>query len=188
MATTRKSDKTILLIVDMQAGVMTDVLDAERVTAKAALTVERARAQGAPVIWVQHENEEMPHGSPQWQLAEGLEAAEGERIIRKGYNSSFEETDLEEHLTEIGATHIVLAGASTNWCVRATAYAALERGFDLTLLSDAHGTEILDPEDGGPPIPAEDIVRELNTIMSWLRYPGRRCGTATAAEIDFEKP
>ncbi len=185
MATTRKGDKTILLIVDMQTGVIDGMHDQEGVVSRTALVVERARAQGAPVIWVHHENEGMPEGSPQWQLAAGLDAAAGERIIRKSYNSSFEETDLEDQLKKIGATHIVLAGASTNWCVRATAYAALERGFDLTLLSDAHGTEILDPEDGGPQIPAEDIVRELNTIMSWLRYPGRRCGTARAAEIDF---
>ncbi|MBC8366118.1 isochorismatase family protein [bacterium] len=187
MATIREGNQTILLIVDMQAGVMAELQDAERVIAKASLAVDRARNENVPVIWVQHENDEMPKGSPQWQLASGLQAAEGEVVVGKGYNSSFEETELENILTGLSATHIALAGASTNWCVRATAYAALERGYDLTLISDAHGTENLEPGDGSK-IAAADVVLEFNTVMTWLRYPGRRSGTATAAEIDFTKP
>ncbi len=104
--------------------------------------------------------------------------------IHKQFNSSFEQTSLEETLAGLGATHIVLAGAATNWCIRATAYAALDRGYDLTLIEDAHTTGTLELENGIR-IEAADVVRELNNAMSWLSYPGRTNGTATVDAVDF---
>lgn len=81
-------------------------------------------------------------------------------------------------------THLVLAGAATNWCIRATAYGALDLGYDLTLVKDAHTTESM-PLGGGVTIDAERVVQELNIAMKWLEYPGIKNGTAHAAEIDF---
>ena len=105
-------------------------------------------------------------------------------MIEKRFNSSFEETVLEETLAGHGATRVVLAGAATNWCIRATAYGALERGYDLTLIKDAHTTETMTFEDGAT-VRAEDAVRELNAVMTWVNYPGRENGVAAAGEIDF---
>ena len=105
-------------------------------------------------------------------------------MIQKQFNSSFEQTLLEQELARLGATHIVLAGAATNWCIRATAHGALERGYDLTLIKDAHTTESMEFEDGTT-IEAADIIRELNIGMTWVSYPGRSNGTASAEEVDF---
>ena len=55
-----------------------------------------------------------------------------------------EDTALEATLAARGVSHVVLAGAESAWCIRATAYGALERGYDLTLIDDAHTTEIDD--------------------------------------------
>ena len=73
-------------------------------------------------------------------------------------------------------SHIVLLGVATNWCVRATAYAALERGYDLTLVADAHTT-------GGDAAP--HLVDDLNTVMQWVQYADVSSTTATAGELDF---
>ena len=116
-----------------------------------------------------------------------MEPAEGELRIHKHFNSSFEQTALEEHLATLGATHIVLAGAATNWCIRATAYGALDRGYDLTLVKDAHTTGTMELDDGVR-IEAADVVRELNIAMTWLSYPDRKNGVAAAAEVDFATP
>ena len=70
-----------------------------------------------------------------------------------------------------------LAGAATNWCIRATAYAALERGYTLTLLSDAHTTAAMDLGGGVEVDPAQG-VHDLNTVMRWLSYPNRTCRRA----------
>jgi len=184
MASVRVGNKGVLMVVDVQVGVVGEAWEAPRVIANVARAVERARAQGVPVIWVQHADEELAHGSPAWQWVPELMPAEGEVLIHKRFNSSFEETALEDELARLGATHIALAGAATNWCIRATAYGALERGYDLTLIKDAHTTGTMALDDGTT-IEAANVVRELNIAMTWLSYPGRKNGTAKAEEVDF---
>ena len=184
MATVRDGNKGVLLIVDVQVGVVSDAWDAPRVIKNVARAVERARAQGAPVIWVQHSGADLVRGSPEWQWVPELVPAAGEPLIHKQFNSSFEGTALEDRLAELGATHIALAGAATNWCIRATAYGALDRGYDLTLIKDAHTTGSMDLENGTR-IEAESVVHDLNIAMTWLRYPGRTTRTATAEEVGF---
>jgi len=136
---------------------------------------------------VQHADENLPKGSPQWQWVPELVPAEGEPLIHKQFNSSFEQTSLESELANLGVTHIVLAGAATNWCIRATAYSALERGYDLTLVNDAHTTETM-KLDNDVTIAAADVVEELNIAMTWLAYPGRKNGTARAEDVRFANP
>lgn len=187
MATARPGHQPVLLVVDVQAGVVQDAWEAPRVIGNVARAVERARAGGVPVVWVQHADDELPTGSAAWQWVPELVPAEGEALIPKKFNSSFEQTTLDDELARLGATHIVLAGAATNWCIRATAYGALERGYDLTLIKDAHTTGSMQLE-GGMRIEAAQVVQELNIAMTWLSYPGRRNGTATAEAVDFNSP
>jgi aspartate racemase len=186
MSTVRSGNQPALVVVDVQVGVMADAWDASRVVDNVACTVERARAQGVPVIWVQHESDELPRDSGPWQLMPQLRPREGEARVHKKFESSFEQTKLDDELARIGATHIVLAGAQTNWCIRATAYGALDRGYDLTLVKDAHTTCDIDFADGSK-VEATSIVKDLNVAMTWVSYPGRKSATASAAEIDFAR-
>ena len=184
MATVRGGNKGVLIVVDVQVGVVGEAWEAPRVVGNVARAVERARAGSVPVIWVQHADDELALGSPAWQWVPELVPADGEPLIHKHFNSSFELTALEAELARLGANHIVLAGAATNWCIRATAYAALERGYDLTLIEDAHTTGTMKLDDGTT-IEAAGVVRELNIAMTWLSYPGRTNGTAKAEQVDF---
>ncbi len=147
--------------------------------------VERARARGPRDMGAAPDEDCLRERA--WQWVPELSPAEGEPLIHKHFNSSFEQTTLEDELARLGATHIVLAGAATNWCIRATAYAALERGYDLTLVEDAHTTGTIDLGNGTK-IEAPSIIDELNIAMTWLRYPGRTNGTATAEHVDFAGP
>jgi nicotinamidase-related amidase len=184
MATVREGNKSVLLVVDVQVDVVKGAWEAPRVIGNVALAVERARAQGVPVIWVQHADEELVKDSPGWQWAPELVPAAGELLIHKNFNSSFEQTSLDAELAKLGATHIVLAGCATNWCIRATAYGALERGYDLTLVKNAHTTKSMDLENGTE-LDAAMLVQDLNIAMAWLSYPGRKNATAKAAELVF---
>ena len=184
MATVREGNRSVLLVVDVQVGVMNDAWDAPRIIQNVSRAVERARALGVPVIWVQHSDMDLPQGSPEWQLVPALQPGNGEQLIHKRFESSFEQTPLEDELATLGATHVVLAGAATNWCIRATAYAALDRGYDLTLINDAHTTGTMELGNGVR-IEAANVVQELNIAMTWLSYPGRKNGTATAEEVEF---
>ena len=187
MATVREGNKGVLLVVDVQVGVMRESWDAARVIKNLARAVERARARNVPVIWIQHSDKDLTYGSPEWQWVPEVTPAKGETLIHKEFNSSFEQTALDEELARIGATHIALAGAATNWCIRATAYGALDRGYDLTLIKDAHTTGTMELDDGVK-IEAASVIHDLNIAMSWLSYPGRTNGTATAEAIDFATP
>jgi nicotinamidase-related amidase len=184
MATVREGNKAVLLVVDVQVGVVKEAWESERIVKNVARAVERSRAQGVPVIWVQHSDHNLAYASPEWQWVPELVPASGEALIHKHFNSSFEETRLDDQLAQLGTTHIVLAGAQSNWCIRATAYGALERGYDLTLIKDAHTTETMLLDDGVR-IEASNVIQELNIAMTWVSYPGRTSGTATTEEIDF---
>jgi nicotinamidase-related amidase len=187
MATIRPGDTAVLLVVDVQAGVMKSAWDSARVVRNVARAVERARAQDAPVIWVQHGDDDLPRGTPEWQWVPELVPRDGEPIVHKRFNSAFEDTELDRVLGDLGASHIVLAGAATNWCIRATAYGALDRGYDLTLVKDAHTTESMELADGVA-IEAARLVDDLNIAMAYLSYPGRANRTAASDEVEFGTP
>lgn len=184
MATVREGNQSVLLVVDVQVSVVKGAWESARVVGNVALAVQRARAQGIPVVWVQHADEDLVKGSPGWQWTPELVPAADELLIHKRYNSSFENTPLDTELAKLGTTHIVLAGCATNWCIRATAYGALERGYDLTLVSDAHTTKTMEL-DSGAKLDAATLVNDLNTTMTWLSYPGRKNTTARADEVAF---
>jgi nicotinamidase-related amidase len=184
MASIGEGNKSVLLVVDVQADVVKGAWEADRVIGNVALTVERARARGVPVIWVQHNDDELVKDSPGWQWAPELVPAADECLIHKHFNSSFEQTTLDAELARLGATHIVLAGCATNWCIRATAYGALERGYDLTLVSDAHTTKTRELENGTK-LEAPMLVQDLNIAMTWLSYPERKNDTMKAKDVVF---
>lgn len=184
---TRSGTASVLLIIDVQVGVVAAAWQRERIVGNVALAVRRARAARIHVLWVQHYDEELKRRSPEWQLVPELQPADGEVRVHKSFNSAFEDTDLLDILDREGVSRIFLAGAATNWCIRATAYAALDRGFDVTLLSDAHTTENIElsPEQV---LDARSLIDDLNIAMRWLSYPGRVNAVATAAEADFAGP
>lgn len=187
MATVRAGQQPVLLVVDVQNRVMEGAWDAPRVIQNVALAVQRARTQAVPVVWVQHASEELPEGSAAWQWVPELAPQAGEPVVGKRFNSAFEDSLLDAELAKLGATHIALAGAETNWCIRATAYGAIERGYDLTLIEDAHTANPLELANGARIEPAQ-VIDDLNTAITWLRYPGRSNGTASAQQIDFGTP
>lgn len=184
MSTVRPGQQATLVVVDVQIGVMAESWNSPRIIKNVARAVQSAREGGIPVVWIQHESDEMPRDSSSWELVPELVPELGERRIYKRFPSSFEETKLEEGFAQLGTTHILLAGAQTNWCIRATAYAALDRGYDLTLLKDAHTTANIDLEDGSK-VEALGMIADLNIAMKWLSYPGRKNQAANTDELSF---
>jgi nicotinamidase-related amidase len=136
---------------------------------------------------VQHSDDELPYGSPEWQWVPQLVAGADELRVHKRFNSAFEKTVLEDELAKSCVAHLVLAGVATNWCIRATAYGALDRGYDVTIVEDAHTTGSMEL-DNGKKIEASTIIDELNVCMTWVSYPGLKNGTATAEQVDFASP
>lgn len=171
---------TVLVVIDLQRGVIADCFDADGVVSRAAALVERARGAGVPVVWVQDEGD-FAHGSTEWELADGLSRALGEPLVRKVYRDAFADTDLDEVLDGLDVTRLVVAGAQSDYCIRTTTQSAAVRGYDVTLVSDAHTTT--DTEWDGVRITAEQLVAHTNRYFSGLRYPGQHFDIAPAADV-----
>jgi len=180
MTTLQDRPHTALTVIDVQEGVVAGAHERDRVVANIATLVERARAQGTPVVWVQHSHpEQLPIDSDGWQLVPELSVAEGEPVVRKCYGDSFEDTDLEEVLAGLGVGHLVVAGAQSDACIRSTLHGALVRGYDTTLVSDAHTTE--DLTEYGAPAPG-DVIAHTNLYWSFSSAPGREVGVVTTED------
>jgi nicotinamidase-related amidase len=135
-----------------------------------------------PVVWVQHSSDNMPEGSDGWRYVRELPQQESEPVVHKRYPDSFEETDLEDVLAERTVGHLVVAGAQTDECIRATLHGAIVRGYDATLVSDAHTTEDL-TEWGAPP--PDKVIDHTNLYWHNHAAPGRRAGTVSTDSVDF---
>jgi nicotinamidase-related amidase len=176
--------KSALVVVDAQVGVLSSVWEPGRLVGNIEDLVRKARLSGAPVFWVQHSDNELKYGSDHWKLAPNLTALPSEALIQKNFNSAFANTTLDRSLRDLGVTRLVLAGAATNWCIRATAYSALDRGYELTVVSDGHSTEDLPLADGRS-IPAQDIIAEFNKTMRWISVPDVGVGVKAAKDVEF---
>lgn len=182
MTTLVNRPNTALVVVDMQLGVVAGAYRRDDVVATIAALVKRARDAGVDVIWVQHSGEELPRGSAAWQYVPELARRHAEPIVPKEYSDAFEATDLESVLADRGIGRFFLAGAQTDECIRSTLHGGITRGYDVTLVADAHTTEDLS-EYGAPP--PELVVAHTNLYWRHHRAPGRTAGTVNAADIDF---
>ena len=183
MTSLRDRPNTALMVIDMQRGVVNEAFEVEQVVENINTLIGRARAAGAPVIWVQHSDDELAEGSDSWQYVEELRRADGEPLVHKRYGDSFEETDLESILADRGVGRLVVTGAQTDACIRSTLHGALARGYDATLVADAHTTE--DMRQWGAPIGPADAIAYTNLYWSFSNAPGRSGTTSPTADITF---
>ena len=135
------------------------------------------------MIWVQHSDDDMAKGSEGWQYVPELARRTDESLIEKHYGDSFEETDLESVLSAGHVGRLVVTGAQTDACIRSTLHGALVRGYDATLVGDAHTTE--DMREWGSPVAPDQAIQYTNLYWSFSNAPGRRGSTTPTAEIDF---
>ncbi|OKI17500.1 cysteine hydrolase family protein [Streptomyces sp. CB03911] len=182
MTTLADRPDTALLVIDVQNGVVGDAYDRDKVVANIATLVDRARAAGIEVVWVQHSSAELPRDSDRWQYVPELRRRDLEPLVHKTYADSFEETDLEQVLAARGIGRLVVAGAQTDECVRSTLHGAIVRGYDALLVADAHTTEDLSSFGAPPP---EQVIAHTNLYWTYHAAPGRTAGTAATADVDF---
>lgn len=182
MTTLPQRPRTALLVIDVQQGVVVSAYRRDEVVANIASLVERARAQDVPVVWVQHSDDGLEKGSEAWQYVRELPGRASEPVVHKNYGDAFEDTELEEVLAATGVGHLVVAGAETDACIRSTIHGAFTRGYDVTLVSDAHTTN--DNSKWGAP-PPEQVVAHTNLYWQYHSAPGRTAAVSTTEGVTF---
>jgi nicotinamidase-related amidase len=76
-------------------------------------------------------------GEPGNQIVDALAPLEGEMVIDKPGKGMFWATGLHEQLVELGITHLVFAGVTTEVCVQTSMREANDRGYECLLIEDA---------------------------------------------------
>jgi nicotinamidase-related amidase len=182
MTTLNNRPNTALLVIDVQRGVVAEAYERDSVVANVASLVDKARRERIPVVWVQHSDDELPTGSDDWQIVPELSQGDTEPLVAKNFGDSFEGTTLETVLGDLGVGRLVVVGAQTDACIRSTLHGAFVRGYDATLVSDAHTTD--DRSKWGAP-PADQVIAHTNMYWTYQSAPGRTAGTVKTAEVDF---
>ena len=182
MTTLTERPNTALLVIDVQNDIMAGTHNRDGVIANIAVLVEKARAENVPVVWVQHSSDDLPKGSDGWLYVPELKLEESEPVVHKRYADSFEDTDLEAVLAERKIGRLIVTGAQTDECIRSTLHGAIVRGYDATLVGDAHTTE--DLTEWGAPTP-DKVIDHTNMYWGNHTAPGRQAGTVTTGSVDF---
>ena len=135
---------TACIIVDVQKGIFTlknPVYNETALLGSLKRLTELARTRGIGLIYTQHENGSfLKHGSEGWEIVDSLKPAEGDAVIAKKHPGVFTDTSLQQLLADRGAKTLLIGGLISNGCVEEACQQAMERGFDVVLVTDAHST------------------------------------------------
>jgi len=164
--------KNALILIDIQndyfEGGKWPVVNMAPAADNAARLLDAARANGEMIVHVHHE---MPEGGP--FFVAGTEGAkinpvvapqQGEATVLKHRPNSFLNTELEAMLREAGVESVTLCGAMSQMCIDATARAARDLGFDVTVVADACGAK--DTAFDGATVPAGQVHAVIMGALS----------------------
>lgn len=182
--TTLPGTKKALLVIDAQNVILRDCYQRDQKVAKIAEAITKAREVMLPVVWIQHSDQDIIEGSQDWQIVPELSPNSSEKVLGKHYRSSFVDTKLHQELQDLGVGHIFVCGAESNNCVRHTIHSALDLGYDVTLLQDAHTAVSF--EWNGLIVDAPRVIDEQNTNFLSYQLPGRQAQAKPVGEVDFE--
>ena len=182
MTTLENRPNSALLVVYVQNCVVEGAHERDSVVANVDKLVDQARREQVPVVWVQHSDDEIIRGSDGWRIVPELAPGDSEPLVDKNYGDSFEDTVLETVLSNLRVGRLVVAGAETDACIRSTLHGALVRGYDVTLVSDAHTTG--DKTQWGAP-PPDQVIAHTNLYWTYQTAPGRTAGTVETNQVEF---
>lgn len=145
---TSTARRTALLVIDLQRGAFDGVrcpviAEPGRLMDNAVALVDAARAGGAAVVYIQHDDEAGAPFEPDtvhWRLHERFAPRDGEPCIRKRESSAFDGTGLHKHLSSLGVTDLVTCGLQSEFCVWNTSKGGLALGYAVAVAGDGHGT------------------------------------------------
>ena len=181
----RNRMKTAVLVIDVQRGLCTGeyrTFEADRVVERINAVTRKARAAHAPVVFIQHEEDEglFRPGADGWELADGLEVHATDLRVRKRATDSFHQTELSAELARLGVTDLVVCGMQSDFCVDTTTRRALALGFPVVLVADGHSTL-----DNGVLTAAQIAAHHTRTLSNISSF-GPRVRPVAAADVVFE--
>jgi nicotinamidase-related amidase len=169
-----------LVVIDVQKGMFSmpeyQPHEAEAVVDRIAGLIAKARAAGTPVYFVQHAEKDgfLAPGKPGFPFHDKLAPRDGDSVTVKDKSSAFHGTDFDAKLKKAGIDQLIVTGMQSEYCVDSAVRGAYERGYQVTLVSDAHST--FDTKVAK----AKDIIAIQNDTMT-----GSFATVKPAGEIEF---
>ncbi|MGA9531688.1 MAG: cysteine hydrolase family protein [Anaerolineales bacterium] len=163
-------EKSVLVVLDTQVNMFDEefsVHDPEGILSRLEGLISSAKRAKVPLIYVRNngsEGDPDEPGTPGWELHPRIKPVTEGVVIDKVSPDAFDGTVLEDHLQRLGVKELVIAGMQTEMCVRSTCLSALDRGFDVTLVEDAHTTFDFDEQSAVEAI--EGLNKELRSIAN----------------------
>lgn len=190
MSTRPGTPRTALLVVDVQHGNTAGAPDRDAFYARVRGLIDGARAADVPVVWIQHEAGPFVPGSEAWQIVEAVRPGDDDTVVGKQWLDAFADTGLRAHLDDLGATRLVICGAATDACIRATTARSQMEGFDTVLVSDGHTTDegpwpLPLPDGTEVPIGAKEMIAFTNFFVADTEYPGVTTEVVPAADVTW---
>ena len=180
---------TALLIIDVQQGLCDGdggsdgaAFESPQVIARINTVSSKARAAGAPVIFIQHESASgyLEFETDAWQLAHGLHVEPADLKLRKTTPDSFLRTDLQDVLKQHAINNLIICGMHTEFCVDTTTRRALALGYPVILVADAHTSA------GNAHLSASQVIAHHNATLTNISSFGPRVRAVSAADLRFE--
>ncbi|MEP5153525.1 cysteine hydrolase family protein [Planktotalea sp.] len=114
----------------------------EAAAENAALLLTKARKDGVKIIHIRHispsTNAPFFHpGTAGSEIHQSVSSQKGEIVVHKARPNSFQGTELGAILEQAGIKELTICGAMSQMCVDATARAAVDFGYKVTLVHDA---------------------------------------------------
>jgi nicotinamidase-related amidase len=156
---------TALMLVDVQQGMFdlpSPLHRGEEVVHRLAGLLERARAEGAPVVHIQHDGgpgHVLARGSAGWPQHPLVAPRDGELVVEKRHSSAFHDTELHRRLQEAGIDRLVIGGMQTEMCVDSACRGAAALDYRVVLVVDGHTTF------DTPVIAADLIIAHHNRLL-----------------------
>jgi nicotinamidase-related amidase len=179
------STLSALLVIDVQVGLVAGEVPTYRsdeMLGNIAGLLAKARALHTPVVFMQHESEPgslLETNTEAWQIHPTVTPLDDEIVLSKRASDSFYETGLQRELEARGVTQLVITGCRTEACVDTTCRVAVSRGYDVTLVQDAHSTIDSDV------LTAEQIVAHHNVTLDDFGNNEHVIVLKRASEVEF---
>lgn len=81
----------------------------------------------------------LARGSQGWEIRREVAPIRGDIVINKTHSDAFYQTDFTPQLETRGATHLIVTGYMSQYCVDITVRRAVELGYVVTLVADGYG-------------------------------------------------
>ena len=136
-------------------------------------------------MWVQHSDDHTVQGSDEWRIVPSSLRPTTSHWWRRTTAMRSRTPTSRTCSPSLGVGRLVVTGAQTDACVRSTLHGAFVRGYDATLVSDAHTTEDL-TEWGAPP--PDQVIAHTNLYWSFQTAPGRTAATVVDGRRRLRRP